>query len=105
MIEPVGPLGDGRDDRGRFVKGNPGGPGNPLGARVAKLRGALLEAVTPEDVRAVARALVEAAKGGNVQAAREVLQRVLGAPEALDLAERLEALEALLERVNAEVER
>ena len=67
-----------RDGHGRFTKGNPGGPGNPHAAQVAQLRSALLDAVTTEDVQAVARRMVEEAKAGNVQAGRELLDRVLG---------------------------
>jgi hypothetical protein len=40
--------------------------------------------------------LIEQAKAGDVPAAREVFQRVLGAPEALDALARLEALEERL---------
>lgn len=67
-----------RDAAGRFVTGNRGGPGNPHARRVAEFRAAMLAAVTPEDVRAVVRALVLAATMGNVAAAREVLERVCG---------------------------
>jgi len=39
MIDtPSDPFIDGRDARGRFTKGNPGGPGNPHARRVAALR-------------------------------------------------------------------
>ncbi len=38
---------------GRFTKGNPGGPGNPMGRRVAELRHALMDAVSQEDVHAL----------------------------------------------------
>src|SRR5207248_10793741 len=37
---------EGRDARGRFAPGNPGGPGNPFARRVAELRTALLDMVT-----------------------------------------------------------
>lgn len=97
---PNGPVGpdaapgrDGRDQRGRFATGNTGGPGNPHAAQVAKLRAALLESVTDEDVRGVVAALVKAAKGGNVSAARELLERLLGKPVEFDILERLDALE------------
>ena len=43
---------------GRFTKGNPGGPGNPMGKQVAALRAAMLAAVTPEDMLALVRTLV-----------------------------------------------
>ena len=42
-----------RDASGKFAQGNPGGPGNPHAKRVGELRTALLDAVTPEDMRAV----------------------------------------------------
>lgn len=68
----------GRDEAGRFVKGCPPGPGNPGAKAVARFRAAMLEAVTEDDVRAVVRALVEQARGGNVPAIREFLERVVG---------------------------
>lgn len=81
-----------RDERGRFVHGNPGGPGQ-CGRRVGLLRKALLEAVSEADIADIARVLVVAAKAGDVQAARIVLERTLGRPIEHDLLERLEALE------------
>ncbi len=45
------PIGNGRDTRARFAPENAGGPGNPHAAKVTKLRSALLNAVTEEDVR------------------------------------------------------
>lgn len=86
-----------RDAQGRFAEGNPGGPGNPHAKRVGELRVALLEAVTPADMQAVVKALVEAAKGGDVAAARVLFERVLGKPVEADLIERLEVLEQQLE--------
>lgn len=98
MIEtPIanGPDGD-RDAQGRFLPGNRGGPGNPLAARVAKLRSALIEAVSAEDVREIVETLVRLAKGGDLGAARLILDRTLGQPLPADLIERIEALEAEL---------
>ena len=72
-----------RGSNGRFAKGNPGGPGNPFARRVARQRTLIQEAVTDEDLRAIVRALVERAKGGDIAAIREVLNRVVGkAPES-----------------------
>ena len=88
--------GNGRNALGRFAAGNPGGPGNPLGPQVARLRSALLRAVTEEDMRALIAKLLELAKGGNVQAIKEVLDRCLGKPQEADLIERLEQLEERL---------
>jgi len=69
---------NGRDEKGRFVEGNRGGPGNPNAIKVAKLREALLAAVTAKDLREVVKALVREAKKGDVAAARELFDRVLG---------------------------
>ncbi len=88
----------GRDTAGRFTKGNPGGPGNPMGRRVAELRRALLDAVSEEDVRALAAALLEKAKAGEVAAARLIMPYLVGPPPDLDaeVEARLEAIEGML---------
>jgi hypothetical protein len=88
---PNGP--NGRNARGRFARGNAGGPGNPHAKHVARLRSALFDAVSPQDVMDVVSALLALAKGGEVPAAKELLQRLLGPPVELDLIERLENLE------------
>ena len=85
---------NGRDSHGRFIRGNPGGPGNPFGQRVAQLRSALFLAVSAADLRALVRKLLQLAKGGDVQAAKVVLNRLLGPPVEVDILERLERLEA-----------
>lgn len=72
------PSPNGRTACGQFAKGNAGGPGNPHARRVAALREVLLAAVTEADIRAVAKALVARAKAGEVAAARELLDRLLG---------------------------
>lgn len=92
-----GSDGSGRDGSGRFAPGNKLGRGNPLAGRVAKLRSVALEAVTYSDMRRIVRKLVELALAGDVAAAREVLSRVLGPVESIDLAERLDELEKQIE--------
>ncbi len=84
---------NGRGPRGRFGPGNKCAKGNPLAKRVARLRSALFTAVKPADLRDVVAALLAAAKGGDVAAARELLQRLVGPPVELDLLERIESLE------------
>lgn len=84
---------DGRDRRGRFARGNKSGRGNPLAGRVQRLRAALVAAVKPQDLRAVIAGLVTAAKAGDVQAAKLLLDRVCGPAAALDLELRLSELE------------
>jgi len=71
---------------GRFLTGNPGGPGNPYAARVGELRAALLDAVKPGDLAAIVKTLVAAAK--------VVFERVLGRPLEADILQRLDDLEA-----------
>ena len=67
-----------RDAKGRFSAGNTGGPGNPYARQVGKLRSALLGAVSEADMQAIVARLVKLAKGGSVQAAKEVIDRCLG---------------------------
>ncbi len=69
---------NGRGAGGRFTKGNPGGPGNPHARHVAAIRSVLMSAVSDDDLVQMVRALVKKAKGGDVLAAREVLDRMLG---------------------------
>lgn len=78
MIEPSRNGSNGRDAAGRFVRGNPGGPGNPRARRTAEIRAALVNAVSDEDLQDIVRALAGKAKAGDTVAAREVLDRVLG---------------------------
>ena len=91
-----GADGTGRDASGKFTTGNKLGRGNPYAAHVARLRSALIEAVTEDDVRSIAETLVGAARGGDMAATKELLLRVLGRPVEADLIERLERLEAAL---------
>lgn len=98
---PNGPPRGERDAGGRFVRGNAGGPGNPHAKHVGALRAALLEAVTPEDFKAIAAALVSAAKRGEAWAVRELFDRTLGKPVEADFLARLEALEEGMEREGA----
>lgn len=54
------------------------GAGETPARRAVEYREAFLEAVTAEDVRAIGSALLERAKAGDTQAARLVLDRLLG---------------------------
>lgn len=67
-----------RDQDGRFAPGNRSGKGNPFGKRVAALHTALLDAVEPRMIEAVAKRLVKSALEGDVPAAKVLLERVLG---------------------------
>ena len=72
----------GRDARGRFAKGNFGGPGNPFARQVAALRAALIASVSEEDMRAIAGQLVVSARLGDLAAIKLLFQYVLGKPAA-----------------------
>ena len=98
----TGVGGDGRDTRGRFTRGNAGGPGNPHGGQVSRLRSAILAAVDTDDIEAIVRTLVMKAREGDLAAAKEVLDRCVGPPTDGDLTERLDTLEELAESLTAE---
>jgi hypothetical protein len=98
-----------RDEQGRFRPGWRGGPGNPFAKQVNRLRAALLRCVKPADIRAIADALVEKAKGGDVFAAREVLRLTVGStPRHVDRVAEAAVTDALVvavvERIVSNVE-
>jgi hypothetical protein len=90
--------GDGRTPGGKFAPGNRLAKGNPNNRRAQQLRNAYIDAVTPEDMREVAVAVAKVAKGGDVAAAKELCDRVIGRPVQQDLLERLERLEELFQQ-------
>jgi hypothetical protein len=51
---------------------------------------------TEKDLAALAKAIIDKAKTGDIPAIRELLDRILGRPVEADLLERLEALEQYL---------
>jgi hypothetical protein len=85
------PTNQQRDERGRFNQGNQGGPGHPFARQVARLRRALLQSVTEEDIQEVGRRLVALAKEGNVQAAKLLLSYTIGKPQPAPEPDRLDA--------------
>ncbi len=102
---------NGRDANGRFAKGWKGGPGNPHARRVADIRSVLMSAVSDDDLRAIVSRLVKKAKAGDVMAAREVLDRLLGKakvavaiePEPQRTPDEIRAAIKALERAHPEV--
>jgi hypothetical protein len=69
-----------RAARGRFAKGNAGGPGRPRKPSDREYREALTSAVSPRAFRRICRAALKAAEEGDHQA-RELLTRyLLGEP-------------------------
>lgn len=73
-----------RSRDGKFVKGVSGNPlGRPVGSknRIAHLKQQMEEAVrehlNPKEIKAIVNAMVREAKGGNVQAAKLILDKVM----------------------------
>jgi len=97
--EPSPTESNGRQGGGRFGEGNKFAKGNPHAKRVAELRAILLGAVKDEDFKAIAKMLVQLAKGGDLPATRELFQRTLGPAVELDLIDRLESLEAKIAEI------
>jgi hypothetical protein len=71
---------EGREANGRFAKGNKGGPGNPFARKVAKLRSALLDSVSEQDVKDVVAMLLQQSKAGDTAAAKLLLAYTVGTP-------------------------
>jgi len=99
----TGPYG--RDALGKFARGNKCARGNPFAKRVAALRAALLQAITPADVRAIIRKLIKQAKTGDLAAAKEVFDRAVGRPVELDFLEKIENLERALDEITGPIKR
>jgi hypothetical protein len=85
---------------GRFLPGNQRAKevgGNPETKRIAELKRVFRECVTEDDVRAVVKSLVEAAKDGDVHAMRLFLDRTLGKqPIAIEGSEEGGPLEVII---------
>ena len=79
LDEPTRPTAE-RDAKGRFVKGNPGGPGNPFARQVARLRSALVNRVTEADMERIAEDLLVKARLGDLAAIKLLFLYVLGKP-------------------------
>ena len=77
MTDKPNDTGSGRDEKGRFVAGNPGGPGGSR-RRAFTMRRAVEEAVSTEHLQAIVRRALRMALEGNLSATRLVLDRVCG---------------------------
>lgn len=72
---------NGRDEKGRFIKGWKGGPGgHPNANKVAKIRAAVLRATSDKQVERIIRKLGKLAERGVPWAVKEYLKYVVGKP-------------------------
>jgi hypothetical protein len=93
----------GRDDRGRFAKGNPGGPGNPNAAQVAKHRARFYRAIRGSDITLAVETIRSVMKNGRdsdrLTAAKLLLDRALGSAEAIDVIADIEEMRLEIARL------
>ena len=92
-------VAEGRDEKGRFVKGWKGGTGNPHAAQVAKLRAALFAIPGLDDaIRQVfVKQALKAVEERDTRAARFVFEYLIGKPIEIDLMDRLDRIEEMLD--------
>lgn len=91
-----------KDQRGRFGRGNKGGPGRPFAEHINAHRNAIADYATPERTLEVMQALFLAATlDRDIGAIKEWLQRTAGHAEAVDLIEQLERVEEQLREMRS----
>lgn len=90
----------GRDSSGRFTAGNKGGPGNPFARQTAARRRAIVNAVSEEQVAAIAGVMVQKALDGDVDAAKLVFTYTAGKAGAATDPDTLDAHELAVRRGN-----
>lgn len=70
-----------RTPTGQFAPGNSGGPGGSTSGTRAR-RALVLASISDDEAKAIMRALVDAALGGDASAAVKALGYLIGAPDA-----------------------
>jgi hypothetical protein len=71
-------LNDFKDKRGKFIKGNPGGPGNPFASRQQEYRELFLKCVTQAKFKKIIKKITEKAIKGDLSAAKLLFERICG---------------------------
>ena len=89
---------NGRDGGGRFAAGNGGGPGNPFARHTAAARKAIADAVTPQQLAAIAAVMAKKAQEGDVAAAKLVFAYAAGKPASAPDPDTLDAHELAARR-------
>ena len=84
-------IGGGRDNKGKFAKGNSLSRGKhnvQFIEKARELKKALINAISDKDITAIVEQLAKEAKNGNIAAAREIFDRIWGkAPQEVDIGE------------------
>ena len=89
-----------RDDRGRFGKGNGGGPGRARGSRNRNT--ILLDEIAQDAAVGLLRTVIEAAQGGDLSAAKLVLDRVWPAAKSRPVCVNLPQIRTAADLVEAQ---
>jgi len=74
------PSRNGRDHRGRFTKGNTGGPGNPFARKTSLLRSVAIQCLSTADMQVIIERLIYFAREGHIPAIKLLFQYTLGKP-------------------------
>lgn len=89
------------EKNGRFTVGNKAARGNPYTRKAAAMRKAMYNSVSADDIQQIVGTLKKQAISGNLKAITVLLDRILGtAQTGIDLLERLEKLETMLDNTN-----
>jgi len=78
---PANPGDPWRDERGRYLPGNPGGPGNPMAREMARMRLLLARRVNDELFDLIVQKLVLLCLKGNLGAIKLLMQYRAGGPD------------------------
>ena len=70
-----------RDENGKFVKGNGGGPGRPPKKKEDRFMEVSIAAVSLKDWREIIKKAVEQAKRGDTQARKFLAEYLIGPPQ------------------------
>jgi hypothetical protein len=84
MPDNDGRNGNGRDNAGRFIKGNPGGPGNPNLRMISEARRKMLGAVTEEQMLALVEATMRDAIAGDPVSRKIAWEYLCGKPRSIE---------------------
>jgi len=89
--KPTKDGGDGRDEGGRFTKGNPGGPGNRHATMARKYKAEIYRCISPADLAKQAHKVKRIAESGERWAIELCWSYLLGKPaQAVNISGSLE---------------